>query len=216
MESGQCPYNSFCSRVEHKCICASPYKAVRKQCTIIHPPGHEEDSNGQLQNVISWNLSAHLLIVPVVPVTPAVQIYRITLIFASCCLALVLIMFLVCIVRKSYWPSSQSERQRRRRSSSSMQIAVAEVGAGIPFNIRPPYEKPPSYEESQRNMITLMGTPPPEYPQQLIPIFGEERLAEAENQIPVSGSSGTSSQVQVRAPVSNQESGIRNPAFQPD
>lgn len=97
-----------------------------------------------------------------------------------------------------------------------MQIAVAEVGAGIPFNVRPPYEKPPSYEESQRNMISMMGTPPPEYPQQLLPIFVEVPLAGRENETSDAGASRPESEVQVHSENSNQESGIRNQAFQPD
>ena len=57
-----------------------------------------------------------------------------------------------------------------RRESSQLQDQIANrsndsSSFGVPFNIRLPFEKPPTYDESQRRMMEAMGFPPPEYPE---------------------------------------------------
>jgi hypothetical protein len=122
----------------------------------------------------------------------ALQIYKITMILASCCLGLVLIMFLVCILKKTYCPSSRSnerdiiidsltgEARRRRgaarnRRASSMEISSIFnndlLGSGVPFNCRPPYEKPPTYDESENIIRSLTGVPPPAYDDQVLEVI---------------------------------------------
>lgn len=102
----------------------------------------------------------------------AIQIYKITMILASSSLGLVLVMFLLCILKRTYCPREglpshrrPSRRSLRRESSIDLATVLQEsaIGSGIPFNIRPPYEKPPSYDESQRSMSRQLGIPPPPY-----------------------------------------------------
>ena len=173
----------------------------------------------------------------------AIQIYRITLIFASCCLALVLFMFMVCIIRKTYWsPSSRSSRgslplsssggagrsRRRHRRSEALAIAASEssaasiLGPGIPFNVRPPFEKPPSYEESQRSMMSLIGTPPPDYPLPLclsIPAADSQLhpgSASQANQLPSTSSHSVAQEANAAVTSPTPAAGVANHAFQPD
>ena len=144
------------------------------------------------------------------------------MIFAPCGLAFVLIVFLICILRKTYCPSTRPH-VRHRVSSSGESGETA--GAGIPFNIRPPYEKPPSYEESQRSMISLIGTPPPEYPEQLLPISFEyvtgtsdqSRVRESDGvQRTTQQTSGTQSNAIHVGDLRPGDAGLSNRAFQPD
>lgn len=93
------------------------------------------------------------------------------MIFASCCLALVLLLFLVCLIRRTYCLRFNSSISTRRDSSypSTEQMITgfndSQLGMSVPFNIRLPFEKPPTYDESQRRMMQELGIPPPDYPE---------------------------------------------------
>jgi hypothetical protein len=103
-------------------------------------------------------------------------IYEMTMIFASCCLGLVLFVFVVCILKKAYC----SPRTSRRPNGTQMEsgplhdmfglCAEAHHGASsagndqfFPYSINVPFEKPPTYEETLRIMRGEIGVPPPAY-----------------------------------------------------
>ncbi len=94
------------------------------------------------------------------------QIYKITMIFASCCLALILIIFLVCILRKSYCQS--------RRRIVPLDNTIPDIftlfphvgnydGGPLGDGTQPPFEKPPTYDETIQLMREEIGVPPPAY-----------------------------------------------------
>lgn len=98
----------------------------------------------------------------------ALQIYKITMIFASACLAVILLIFLTCILRKSYCPSDPGFAVHPIDDSLPNLFTIFPDLAGPvcdqpPFNVRPPFEKPPTYDESQRATRAQLGTPPPAY-----------------------------------------------------
>lgn len=98
----------------------------------------------------------------------ALQIYKITMIFASACLAVILLIFLSCIIRKSYCPSPGTPSVHPLDDSMPNLFTIfPDLGGPIcdqpPFNVRPPFEKPPTYDESQQAIRAELGTPPPAY-----------------------------------------------------
>ena len=154
----QCPYNADCRLSEigdlrKECRCKDHLVQVGDHCQFkrqTDPPPATSTNNNDYYT--------------------ALQIYKITMILASCCLGLVLIMFLVCILKKTYCPShaAASREGNRGRRASSIDVSVifpadSALGSGVPFNCRPPYEKPPTYDESERFMRDTMGVPPPAY-----------------------------------------------------
>ena len=159
----QCPINSFCGSNGgefRQCKCKEGTVRMGKFCQNL-----KNNSGTESTPTIDNDYYT------------ALQIYKITMILASCCLGLVLVLFLVCILKKTYCPTTMSDsqiiidprtgepRRRRGRRSSSIEVASIETvfGSGIPFNCRPPYEKPPTYDESQRSMREIIGIPPPAY-----------------------------------------------------
>ena len=88
------------------------------------------------------------------------------MIFASCCLALVLLVFLACILKKSYFHSPGYNSTTGSNPPDLLGLFAdngTSPGSGIPFNIQVPFEKPPTYDESQTQMIKELGVPPPIY-----------------------------------------------------
>uniref|UniRef100_T1KMP4 EB domain-containing protein n=1 Tax=Tetranychus urticae TaxID=32264 RepID=T1KMP4_TETUR len=95
----------------------------------------------------------------------AIEIYKITMIFASSCLALILLIFLACILRKSYCPAD-STHQATGRSTMNDLFTIYPGTSGSPsdlFGNLTPAEKPPSYSETMRMINQEIGTPPPAY-----------------------------------------------------
>ncbi|CAG2176340.1 unnamed protein product, partial [Oppiella nova] len=98
----------------------------------------------------------------------AMEIYKITMIFASCCLALILVIFLVCILRKSYCPPRQRPVQPLDNSTiPDIFTLFPHVGNydGGPLGdgTLPPFEKPPTYDETLTLIRNEIGIPPPAY-----------------------------------------------------
>lgn len=96
------------------------------------------------------------------------QIYKITMIFASCCLALILIIFLVCILRKSYCvPRNQQMVPLDNSTIPDIFTLFPHVGNydGGPLGdgTQPPFEKPPTYDETLTLIRNEIGIPPPAY-----------------------------------------------------
>ena len=84
------------------------------------------------------------------------------MIFASCLLALVLVSFLYCIIKKSFCGSMSHANSGPPDIMTLFAESAAETGS--PFGVQPPFEKPPSYDESQNHMREVFGVPPPSYP----------------------------------------------------
>lgn len=96
----------------------------------------------------------------------ALEIYKITMIFASSCLAIILLIFLACILKKSYCPSDGEHILPLDNSVPDIFTLFPDAGAGhadMPFGVRPPFDKPPTYDESQRAIRAELGSPPPAY-----------------------------------------------------
>lgn len=111
-----------------------------------------------------------------VDINTARTIYEMTMIFVSCCLGLILFVFVVCILKKAYC----SPRTSRRTSPNHMDGGGMQDMFGLcsdqhqnasgvsndqffPYSINVPFEKPPTYEETLRIMRCEIGVPPPEY-----------------------------------------------------
>ena len=91
-------------------------------------------------------------------------------------------------------------------------IHIAAAPDQTPFNIRPPYEKPPSYDESQRQMVEELGVPPPAYS----PEVARRTLRNSSD--PEEGTSGEQPrQPNATRQIQNHdiEGGIDNPVFNP-
>ena len=91
------------------------------------------------------------------------------MIFASACLALVMLLFFICLIRRSYCININSTLASRTNSMNPPDAIInrfndSQLGMSVPFNIRLPFEKPPTYDESQRRMMQELGIPPPDYP----------------------------------------------------
>ena len=147
----------------------------------------------------------------------ALEIYKITMIFASCLLAMVLIAFLYCILKKSFC----SPRSHASRVPPDIMTLFAESAndSGGPFNIQPPFEKPPTYDESQNQMREVFGVPPPSYP-------GPSAIREGDQASTSHGSSPSTSldssgaqivtiEVQI-TPAAPEATGVENRGFQPE
>src|SRR5882724_10600198 len=95
------------------------------------------------------------------------QIYKITMIFASCCLALILIIFLVCILRKSYCPPRRQIVPLDNSTIPDIFTLFPHIGNydGGPLadGTQPPFEKPPTYDETLTLIRNEIGIPPPAY-----------------------------------------------------
>lgn len=88
------------------------------------------------------------------------------MIFASCCLALIILLFLGCVIRRAYCGSPQlSPLDNTVPDIFTLFPESGGAGGSPPFNITPPYDKPPSYDESERQIRQLLGDPPPCYPE---------------------------------------------------
>lgn len=90
------------------------------------------------------------------------------MIFASACLALVMLLFFICLIRRSYCININSHLDSRNNSLNPSDAIItrfndSQLGTSVPFNIRLPFEKPPTYDESQRRMMQELGIPPPDY-----------------------------------------------------
>ena len=90
------------------------------------------------------------------------------MIFASCCLALILIIFLVCILRKSYCaPRNQHMVPLDNTTIPDIFTLFPHVGnyEGGPLGdgTQPPFEKPPTYDETLTLIRNEIGIPPPAY-----------------------------------------------------
>lgn len=90
------------------------------------------------------------------------------MIFASACLALVMLLFFICLIRRSYCINISSALASRTNSLNPPDAIMnrfndSQLGMSVPFNIRLPFEKPPTYDESQRRMMQELGIPPPDY-----------------------------------------------------
>lgn len=88
------------------------------------------------------------------------QVYKITMIFASTCLALVLLIFLACILKKSYCPNQVPIDPVLPDIFTVYNDGIGN-GTSIPY--APPFEKPPSYDETVQIMRQEIGIPPPGY-----------------------------------------------------
>ncbi|XP_054161271.1 uncharacterized protein LOC128959349 [Oppia nitens] len=104
----------------------------------------------------------------------AMQIYKITMIFASCCLALILIIFLVCILRKSYCPPASAAGRSRMPNGPLDNRTIPDIftlfphcgnydGGPLGDGTLPPFEKPPTYDETLTLIRNQIGVPPPAY-----------------------------------------------------
>lgn len=97
------------------------------------------------------------------------------MIFASCCLAIILIVFLSCILKRSYCPSQYDQMNYQLNQSQipidnnsipdifTMYPEVANFLRTNPHLAGPLYEKPPTYDETLRFMREEFGIPPPAY-----------------------------------------------------
>ncbi|KAI1294783.1 hypothetical protein HDE_05740 [Halotydeus destructor] len=91
-------------------------------------------------------------------------IYKTTMVFASIVLGVVLFIFVGCVLTKSYCPSEPRYYPRLDPDSPDFLSAFNSIHNQPPFNVRPPFEKPPTYDESQLMARLQMGIPPPSYP----------------------------------------------------
>ena len=89
------------------------------------------------------------------------------MIFASCCLALILIIFLVCILRKSYCAPRRHVVPLDNTTIPDIFTLFPHVGNydGGPLadGTLPPFEKPPTYDETLTLIRNEIGIPPPAY-----------------------------------------------------
>ena len=154
------------------------------------------------------------------------------MIFASCCLALILIIFLVCILRKSYCAPRRQVIPLDNTTIPDIFTLFPHVGNydGGPLadGTLPPFEKPPTYDETLTLIRNEIGIPPPAYrsgnsSNQSTPSMSSRVLITNPTLFTVSdeSNSGTnfgtnsSSDESLAGPSGNRSSrqGIDNPAF---
>ncbi|XP_074593257.1 uncharacterized protein LOC141848996 [Brevipalpus obovatus] len=155
----------------------------------------------------------------------ALEIYKITMIFASSCLTLIILIFLACICRKSFCnrsnSSSTSPQLRNGHSSHPNAGPSASINSNL-YPIREISEKPPSYDETMKEQQEQLRSanlqnetnapplpPPPEY-QSVIKSLGPQLALPIPNLIRSTATSPGHGRSQ------SESLGHNNAAFQPE